>query len=79
MPKINVNDTVCDGFRLEIGWAHEKWVQVATTNAHSKLSLDEDGTPDPFDGWHVTLDRDGINRAIRALREARDKAFGADA
>lgn len=27
----------------------------------------------------VDLDRDGINRLIRALRKARDQAFGADA
>lgn len=27
----------------------------------------------------VCLDRDGINRLIRALRKARDHAFGADA
>lgn len=30
-------------------------------------------------GPHVHLDRDGINRLIRALRKARDQAFGADA
>lgn len=82
MPKINVNDEVVDGFRVEIGWAHDKYVQVATTNQHSKLRLEEGDTPDnsePFYGWHVTLNRQGINRAIRALREARDAAFGADA
>lgn len=32
-----------------------------------------------FDGWHVTLDRAGINRLIRSLRRARDSAYGADA
>lgn len=82
MPKINISDEVVNGFRLEVGWAHEKYVQVATTNANSKLRLEEGDTPDtaePFFGWHVTLDREGINRAIRALRTARDAAFGGDA
>jgi hypothetical protein len=35
--------------------------------------------PEPFLGWFVTLNRDGINRLIRALRRARDEALGADA
>lgn len=30
-------------------------------------------------GQWVTLNRDGLNRLIRALRKARDAAFGADA
>ncbi len=82
MPKINIDDEVCDGFRLEVGWAHDKYVQVATTNRHSKFRLGDADSPDgdePFYGWHLTLSRDGINRAIRALRKARDAAFGADA
>lgn len=32
-----------------------------------------------LDGWHVTLNREGINRLIRVLRRARDSAFGSDA
>jgi hypothetical protein len=32
-----------------------------------------------FTGLWGTLDRDGCNRLIRALRRARDQAFGADA
>lgn len=82
MPKININDEVVDGFRVEVGWETERYVQVATTNVHSKLRLEEGDTPENsegFRGWHVTLDREGINRAIRALRKARDAAFGADA
>ena len=34
---------------------------------------------DRLDGWHVTLDREQINRLIRVLRRARDSAFGSDA
>ena len=30
-------------------------------------------------GMYATFDRHGINRLIRALRKARDQAFGADA
>lgn len=29
-------------------------------------------------GWFVQLDRPGINRLIRLLRQARDQAFGRD-
>ena len=82
MPKINVNDEVADGFRMEVCWGLGHYVQVATTNVHSTLRLEEGDTPEnssPFSGWFVTLDRDGINRAIHALRKARDAAFGADA
>lgn len=32
-----------------------------------------------FTGYAVTLDRAGLNRAVRMLRRARDKAHGADA
>lgn len=82
MPKININDEVVDGFRVEIGWEQDRYAQVATTNVHSTLRLEDDDTPEnsePFKGWHVTLSREGINRTIRALRKARDAAFGADA
>lgn len=33
---------------------------------------------DPDDGKFISLDRNGINRLIMALREARDDAFGKD-
>jgi hypothetical protein len=82
MPKINVNDQNIDGFRVEVGWESERYVQVATTNLHSKIPLEENGVPETgetFKGWHITLSREGCNRAIRALRQARDAAFGADA
>lgn len=43
------------------------------------LPGDSDGDPvQPFTGWFVTLDRDGINHGIRLLRRARDAAFGRD-
>ena len=89
MPKENVNCSVIDGLRTEVSWRADSYVQLATTNVHSTVRLSEDGRGsderdepiqgDPFNGWYVSLDRDGLNRLIRVLRKARDAAFGADA
>lgn len=84
MPRENINDIVTDGFRVELGWQRDGHVQLATTNAHSQFRLEADDAKsdldtEPFYGWHVTLDRDGINKLIRDLRRARDAAYGADA
>jgi hypothetical protein len=87
MPKVNVIDSTTDGFRVEVTWASHSdisgHVQVATTNEKSPFTFDPSSDPgsigEPFNGWFVTLDRDGCNRAIRALRKARDAAFGPDA
>ena len=86
MPKINIRDEP-DSFRVEVGWKglHDDIpgvVQVATTNEHSPFTFPDTDphTPTlPFHGWHATLDREGINLLIRALRKARDAAYGADA
>ena len=62
-------------------------VQIATTNWHSPFefpaqqSTDEHGgthwsAPEKFDGWHVTLDEEAIDRLITSLREAKTAAFG---
>ncbi|HEX5525156.1 MAG TPA: hypothetical protein VFX53_17055 [Pedococcus sp.] len=82
MPKINVNDEVVSGFRAEVLWGMGRYVQIGTVNQESTLRLENGDTPDsaePFKGWFVTLDRDGCNRLIRAVRQARDSAYGADA
>lgn len=42
----------------------------------AKLEVSAHGEHDPH---YLELDRSGINRLIRALRKARDQAFGADA
>lgn len=87
MPKENINDAITEGQRVQVGWGavgdDDGYVQVSTVNDNSDLQLNDalpvGATAQPFDGWYVHLDRAGINRLIRALRTARDKAYGADA
>ena len=45
----------------------------------SSNSDDERGQWNPADGQFLTLSRDGVNRLIRALREARTAVHGEDA
>jgi hypothetical protein len=52
-------------------------VQVGIVPPSDK-STDDGGLWDPNDGRFMCLSRDGINRAIRALREYRDAAYGRD-
>jgi len=68
MPKENINDCSTKDCRAVVSWS-DGAVQLATTK----------GPAEPFEGHRVSLDRAGCNRAIRALRTARDRAFGADA
>lgn len=74
MPKANIyppNTSSGEeaGRRIEVGWRSGSDVQIATTVADAESV---------WDGQWVDLDRQGINQLIRALREARDKAFGRD-
>lgn len=82
MPKENINDRGNRDFRVEVSWSPDAgYVQIATVHRKTPATMpgDDPGDPDqPLDGWHATLDRDGINRTIRALRKARDAAFGRD-
>lgn len=80
MPKEFIQD--CDEIDeiepsgLRIGWSKEAGhVQVATLGPEGYVL---EPTPEG-NGWFVTLDRRGINRAIIALRQARDDAYGKDA
>lgn len=60
---------------VELGWSKEaEHVELATKEGGD---IDEPGNP--RHGWYVQMDRAGINRLIRALRDARDQAFGKDA
>ena len=60
---------------LHIGWTKDReHVEVAVINTDIKS-----GHPgDSARGWFMQMDREGCNRAIRALRKARDDAFGRD-
>jgi hypothetical protein len=90
MPKENVRDCVIESFRVELSWRSaspdlDGHVQLATVNSASPFEFAEKNSDnafeagEKFDGWHATLDRDGINRLIRQLRRARDAAYGTDA
>lgn len=82
MPKENIDCIAMTGLRVEIGWSPGPTghVQVASVHTDSPIDWPEGDSPDgKFNGWHTTLDREGCNRAIRALRKARDSAYGADA
>lgn len=71
---------------LNIGWGRDGgYVQLGTVVPEGQGQLQVRG-PDGWIetdsvgdvGWYVQLDREGINRAIRTLRRARDVAFGRD-
>lgn len=58
-------------FTVNVGWSLGGDVQVATVDDSEPLGTVKSGL-------YVTLDRDGINRLIKALRKARDQAYGKD-
>lgn len=60
---------------VKVGWNRKaEYVQVATLAPDDRpLQPTPEGN-----GWHVDMDRESINRLIRALRRARDQAFGRD-
>lgn len=60
-------------FRVKVGWSRERGdVEIATVNPETEDRFDETA------GYHVWLDRRGVNDLIRHLRRARDQAFGRD-
>lgn len=60
--------------RLSVQWSRDREVQIGTIAPEdARLSPTPEGN-----GWFLTLDRAGINKTIRALRRARDQAFGRD-
>lgn len=81
MPRERVTDTN-DLFDIQVGWS-EGTVQLGleTNDFPSlldalKVNYEDSATAK---GIWASLDRDRINRLIRLLRTARDKAYGADA
>lgn len=60
---------------LHVGWTKDReHVEVAVINTDIRSEYPGDTTQ----GWFMQLDRDGCNRAIKAIRKARDDAFGRD-
>jgi hypothetical protein len=90
MPKVNLYpcpnpDGTDADVRVEVGWHAGHGATIATTklrpgaDRHAEYALEDDGERyRAWDGEFVDLDRRQINELIRALREARDKAFGRD-
>lgn len=94
MPRERFTTTDPDApFDLMVSWERDgNLVQVNTTAYDADQRLRDWVEVDPatgegtspgtrftlFNGWHVGLDRPGINRVIRTLRIARDQAFGRD-
>lgn len=88
-----LGDRIVPEFDVSVMWNRDGTVQVVTTAADADERLrnwqemGDTSTPQAsapgtsfktFNGWHVDLDRAGVNRLIRVLRQARDAAFGKD-
>lgn len=64
--------------RVCVQYSHGQGVNVGVQRATPDLQSDGLPTYDADGGRWSDLDRTGCNNLIRALREARDKAFGRD-
>lgn len=62
---------------VAVGWTKDLSVQIGVVNG-PPVELTINGRKSEPGLW-MDLDRDRINRLIRALRKARDAAFGPDA
>jgi hypothetical protein len=83
MPKESITGDTPSGLRVEVGWQPGLEVTVATLNRDEtfqipKTDARDSGDTQPFNGWFIHMDRTGLNRLIRALRKARDAAYGRD-
>jgi hypothetical protein len=81
MPKETIKDEQNPVRAVEVGWQRDGTVQIGTTDQASPLTYPADSSMPglPMSGFFAHLDRAGCNRLIRAVRRARDGAFGADA
>lgn len=82
MPKEMIADQAAM-YDVHIGWTVAgEYVQIGIETADGIPVVDKLGAgganPAEFRGLWGTLDRAGCNRAIRAIRQARDAAFGRD-
>lgn len=87
MPAENINDATDSGYRrARVCWGAEDADIALVVEVHTdRLEQTSDEEKNPADGrprgWRqhdVVLDREGINRLIRALRKARDAKYGRD-
>jgi hypothetical protein len=79
MPKENINSDLDGGTRVEVSWAHDRYVQLTTAMKRTVAGSQEHPEFDTYDtGAYVSLDRYGINRLIQVLRRARNAAYGKD-
>ncbi len=83
MPKelIYSNDTLAGSTtsvveHIAVGWAKDRDVQLGVVNGPPVELIINGVRSDP--GLWMDMDRGQINRLIRALRRARDAAFGSD-
>ena len=88
MPKEVIYDEATM-YDVVVGWEADKYVQlgIETHSGRPIVQMLGDGDGDKplplealadFTGLWGTFDRAGINRLIRALRRARDQAYGRD-
>lgn len=75
MPREKIDGT--DGcFNAQVGWGRDTGdVQIGVEMADGQQTL---RSVADFSSVWASLDRAGVNRLIRALRRARDQAFGRD-
>jgi hypothetical protein len=77
MPKEVIhNDHIFEGdnsspLAVEVMWGRNTFVQIGSFNMNEPEY-------EKTRGWYVDLDRALINRLIKALRRARDQAYGVD-
>ena len=81
MPKEKIYDEA-QMYDVHVGWERDKYVQVGieTTDGVTVVERLTQGAADSVDshGLWGTLDRAGCNRLIKAVRHARDAAYGRD-
>jgi len=72
-----VPDDIC----VHVGWNRAGWVQVSLSLYAERLAqiASQVGTDHEVSVYSETLSREEINKMIRALRKARDQAYGSDA
>lgn len=83
MPAEVINAANTPYMRARVEWGRDKKVQVGAIYHpdadHAKGSPECACDYHDWEGVYVELDRTGCNRMIRALRKARDQAYGQDA